>query len=205
MKPRWRKTVAVLEVVGGVCGTATVAYLLTQRPHAPREVGLAAVLIAAYLLALYAGVMLWRDTWAGRVASVLAQLIQLPKVLSPKLAFMVSYGLDFAPMAVSSPGPAGYGLVFDARVFSYPLLLVNAEWLPTGFGVSVVSLLSLRLLLRPAGVAAATAPEQGQPASPAPAAPDGQPEWVPSFGFILIGAVVLVVVAVCAGLPLLLR
>lgn len=143
MKPGWRKTIAALEAVGGVCGAAAVAHQLTQRPHSPGECGLAGILFGVYLLALYAGVMLWRDTRAGWVASVVAQLVQLPKVLSPGFAFMVSYGFDLAPLAVSSPGPSGYGLVFDTRLFAHHVLHVDAGRTPTGFGVSVVSCLCL--------------------------------------------------------------
>ena len=208
MKPVWRKTIAVLEVIGGVCGSAAVAYQLTQRHHVPEELGLAAVLISIYLFAFFAGIMLWRDIRGGREASIVAQLFQLTKVLSPKLTFMVSYGLDFAPMVLSSPGPSGYSLSFDLRLFAWPILMVGAEWLPRGFGLSIVSLLALRLLLRPVGARLPAASRLVQLASPQPTQASEHPEWVPSFGFKVIVALIAVIatiIAVCAGAPLLVK
>ena len=209
MNPGWLKAIAVLEIVGGVCGTASVAYFLILRAPTPGEIGLAAVLIGLYLFGLFAGVMLWRGTRVGRVTSIVAQLVQLPKVLSPALAFMMSYGLDFTVMALSNPGRGGHELSFNVWGPSHHLVLVGAEGLRAGFGVSVVSLFALWLLRR-SGATAAPTVSTAPRAEPAPllvtppASSDGQPEWVMSRGFVLVVGVLLLVVAVCglcAGLP----
>jgi heme/copper-type cytochrome/quinol oxidase subunit 1 len=203
MRPAWRKTIAALEVVGGVCGPLAIAFELARGRPGPDELARAAVLVAAYLLALAAGVLLWYGTRTGRVLSVVAQLVQLPKLMSPKLTFAVSYGLDFYPMAVSAPGPVGRrGLVFEVRVLAQYQFLADAGGLPTGIGFSLASILALWLLLR-RGPAAA--PAASVPTPPAPTPSDGQPNWVPSFGLVLIVGLLLGVFAVCAGAALLLR
>ena len=144
-----RKSIAVLEIVGGVCGLPSVLYRLTRQEFWLGNLALATVLVAIYLLAIFAGVMLWRDTRTGRVATIVAQLIQLPKLVTPGLTFMVSYGLDLSVLIVSSPGPSGYGISFDLRAGAHHLFLVNTTGLPVAFGLSVVSCLALATLLAP--------------------------------------------------------
>ncbi len=171
-----RKTIAALEIIGGVCGLPSVVFSLTRRAVRLGDLALAMVLVAVYLFAIFAGVMLWRDTRAGRVASVVAQLIQLPKVVIPGVAFMVSYGLDFSVLIVTSAGPTEYGISLDLRVGAYPLFLVNATGLPIVFGVSMVSCLALAALL----VSALTGWANAAPTHVAPPPAEPAPQEVES-------------------------
>src|SRR5262245_59111051 len=81
----WRKTIAVLEIIGGVTGLGSVAVVASQRQPVWPEVGLGAALLGIFSLSLVAGILLWRDTRTGRLASMIVQLIQLPKLLTGKL------------------------------------------------------------------------------------------------------------------------
>jgi len=137
--------IAVLEIVGGVNGLATIFIQLINRRLETTSTNQALFLIAIHLLALFAGIMLWRDTRIGRVTSIVCQLIQLPKLLSPEFAFMVSFGIDFSWMFLSRPGRTEW--LFDFHGPSYYLLMNPGLW-QEGIGVSFVSLLALRLLVR---------------------------------------------------------
>jgi hypothetical protein len=200
MTARARRVIAGLEVIGGVCGTLTVG-LEMARPGFPRAaLGPAGVLIAVFLLSLFAGVMLWRDTRTGRVASVVVQLVQLPKILSAELSFMVSFGLDAGVMFVS--GPIGKGVVFKGVVFhswvgSHHVLMTGAPGGPTAFGFSLVSCVALYILLRRAD--SAETPGTTPTAETGAAGPPSHPDWVPTFGMKLVIGLVVLVLVLCGS------
>ncbi|HEV3437742.1 MAG TPA: hypothetical protein VG122_10310 [Gemmata sp.] len=201
MKRQWRELIAVMEIAGGISGLLGVIYQLILHRRDPASLNLVWLLIDIYLLALFAGFMLWRDTRVGRVASIVSQLIQLPKLLSPEFTFMVSYGFDFYWMSLTRPGRREWH--FNFQLLSYNLPIINTELWREGFGVSFVSLLALRLLLRGNRV------EEKSPRKPEPtnaASTSGastHPEWVRPAWMVVLGILVAILLTTCVGLSIL--
>jgi len=100
-----------------------------------------------YLLALMAGIMLWRNTRLGRILSLVVQLIQLPKIASTSITFLIGFGFDFAPTIFATSGPSGYGIGFNFIFGAEHRLLINNPSVPFGLGFSLVSCVSIYILL----------------------------------------------------------
>ena len=130
------KTIAILQIIGGVAGIVFMPW--TQIPNInifSLPVIILEILID--LLAIAAGIALWCETSFGRKASVAVQLIQLPKITSPAILFMFSFGLDFWVHA-SPSGIVG----FQFSVFCTQIVL-NVPNAPVDFGVSVTAIIAL--------------------------------------------------------------
>ncbi len=143
MNSKLRKALAVTQVVGGLSGIADLLSVLSRRQLDSTGVVLACVALCLFSVSLAAGVLLWCDTKAGWWASVVVQLTQLPKFVSPTFAWMMSYGFDVWVIAVSTRGGTGYGLRLDARFGHVSALRVGDDTLPVALGVSVLSCLAL--------------------------------------------------------------
>ncbi|MGH9930446.1 MAG: hypothetical protein ACREA9_14640 [Pyrinomonadaceae bacterium] len=92
-----RRLISGLELIGGVYGLVILAKQLPAFRVDVYVILLAPIAIGIYLMSLVAGVLLWREHSAGRMASIIVQMIQLPKLVSPILIFMFSFGFDFYP------------------------------------------------------------------------------------------------------------
>src|ERR1700753_2948217 len=88
------RIIAVLEIVGGVVGICFVAWWLLAVPFNLINILLAPIPVGIYVFSLAAGASLWRGKSFGRKASIAVQAIQLPKIISPWLIFMFSFGFD---------------------------------------------------------------------------------------------------------------
>ncbi len=108
---------------------------------------LAGILVAVYILSAVAGILLWRGSSVGRILSIVIQLVQLPKLASTKLAFMMSFGFDFSFMIVSSHGPSGYGLGFNAKIGADHMLFIGNPNISFSVGISLVSCVFLYKLM----------------------------------------------------------
>lgn len=142
----WRKVIASLEVIGGICGLIVLWLQLREKSLSTGLIVLAAIIAGIYVLALVAGVLLWRGVRAGHRLSVLVQIAQLPKLATTKIIYMMSFGFDFAVIAAQSPGPSGYGIVFDAKFGAFHQLFVDNPNVNLACGLSIVSVVFLLAL-----------------------------------------------------------
>jgi hypothetical protein len=200
VKPIWRQLIAVMEMTGGVFGLATIISRLIFQQLDPTSLNLVWLLIAIYMLALFAGIMLWRNTRVGRLMSIVSQIIQLPKLLSPEFAFMVSYGFDLSWMSLARADRTEWS--FDFRAPSYYLLINNTGLWQKGIGVSFVSLLALRLLLKGNRVEEMV-PKRAEPTKTASIGGASHLEWVRPTWMVVVGILVAILLTTCAGLSIL--
>lgn len=210
-----RKLIAGLQVIGGTVGAATAAHEAVTKRLPLAGLVVAAAVTTAFLFAVFAGVMLWRDTRIGRVASVVCQLVQLPKVFGAGGAFVVSYACDVSGVILARPN--GWGVTFDLRALSHFWFgpLPGGQ---IGVGLSLTSCLCLWALLRRQRAIPATPPEPGSPDAvtafqtsqqairDAKAKRDAEhPKWVPSRGMklllVTVLAVALLLLSCCLWLP----
>jgi hypothetical protein len=132
------RTIAIFQIIGGAFSFCFITWsLVTQVPDiASGIIGMVELLID--VAAVVAGITLWRGTSFGRKASLGIQFIQLPKIVSPAIVFLFTFGLDVWVHASTS------GLVgIQFSVFNNQLFL-NVQNAPVDL-VSVLrpSLLSL--------------------------------------------------------------
>jgi hypothetical protein len=142
----WRRLISVLEIVGGVFGIVILAWELVASPAHGYLLLLAPMSYGIYILSLVAGVLLWREHRAGRMASIVVQMIQLPKLVSPLLVFTFSFGFDFYPYVQFEEGFSKVGA--DLKVLAFHQLYVNMQGAPIGGGVSIPAIVFLIVLLR---------------------------------------------------------
>src|SRR5436309_3080870 len=90
----WIKTIAVLEMVGGVVGVLFMVYVAMSSEFAVPVIFVGSFSSAIFVLSMLAGSWLWQGQRRGRTASIVIQCIQLPKVISGPLIFMFSFGFD---------------------------------------------------------------------------------------------------------------
>lgn len=140
------RIIAALEMVGGVVGVGFVVWWLSAAPVKALTILLAPIPIGIYVFSLVAGVALWRGSPFGRRASIVVQLIQLPKIVSPQLIFMFSFGLDLWVHYLRTAEFANLG--FEFRLLAFNQLFINAQGAPVGLGVSVIAPLFLLVLTR---------------------------------------------------------
>ena len=147
MAPSFRKTIAAFEVIGGISGPCFVAYDLLTAHSTPADLIAAAVFSAIYIFALYAGVALWQDRRSGYICSAVVQIIQWPKILSAKVAFMMSFGVDFSAMLVSVPANNTFGVEYSLRFLCDHLLQIGDPSMPYGLGISLISCVVLMVFV----------------------------------------------------------
>ena len=146
LKP-WIRIIAALEITGGVFGVVFVAWWFLAAPNNTLSPLLAIVPVGINVLSFVAGVALWRGSEFGRKCSIAVQLIQAPKIISPAVVFMFSFGFDLWVQYLELPeGPANLGAEF--RLLAFFLLSFGTAGVPVGLGVSVTACLSLVLLSR---------------------------------------------------------
>lgn len=148
-----QKVVAVLEFVGGALGLISLLAATRIMPTSVGGFGTLAVTAAIYLLALIAGVLLWRGARQGRGLSIVVQLIQLPKLVTMKFAFMMSFGFDLFAAVVL--GQDAHGFSLSTKVGSFDLIRLGDVGLPWLCGISITSCLSLFALLSGEAIASA--------------------------------------------------
>ena len=149
MKPAIRKTIALMQIVGGTLGFFSVGIEVIRWQFTGPTLAVAGILAAVFWLSLFAGLLLWQDLRIGYLASILVQLIQLPKLATVPFIFMMSFGVDAWVMSVVPPGKAGHVILFQPHLGEQHLLIVGpAPGVPLGLGMSVVSCVTLILLLR---------------------------------------------------------
>jgi len=134
------RIIAILQVIGGFLGMVFVVWaMIAQTSNIfSRAIGIVELLIE--ILAIVAGIALWIETPFGRKASMAIQLIQLPKITSPAIIFMFSFGFDLWVHA-SSDGVVG----FQTSVF-FNQLFLNVPNAPVDFGVSITAIVALLIL-----------------------------------------------------------
>ena len=146
MNKALRRLIAGLEVIGGIGGLVILAKQLPTFPLEIHVIVLAPVAICIFLLSLIAGLLLWRDHRAGRMASIIVQVIQLPKLFSPLLSFMFSFGFDVYPYVVVARGVSRVDVGF--QLFAFYNLYLNQPRIPVAFGISIPAAAFLIMLLR---------------------------------------------------------
>jgi hypothetical protein len=100
--------------------------------------------VGIYILSLVAGIELWRDTSFGRKASILVQVIQIPKIISPIIIFLFSCGFDFWIHLLFTGGYSTFGFQFQFLTFNQ--FLFNVPDAPIGLGLSLTGLVFLAIL-----------------------------------------------------------
>ncbi len=140
------RVISVLQIVGGLYGL--IASCSGALANASRgAIAISVIIVAAVnLISLAAGVELWRGRPFGRWASIGVQALQLPKIISPAITFMISFGLDFWVYYYLQGARLTLG--FEYRLLGFNQFFVNTQGAPTGFGISLVSCIFLAALLR---------------------------------------------------------
>jgi hypothetical protein len=146
MSQFWIRLIAILEIVGGVCGIVfQVPYLLAAL--ADRHPLIAGITFAIYLLSLVAGITLLLELPFGRIASIVIQAIELPKYMSQLLIFMFSFGFDaYLYGMLSKNAQPIFG--FEFKFLAFNQLFVNVGDTPVGFGISIPACAFLIMLLK---------------------------------------------------------
>lgn len=145
MSKAWMRIISVLEMIGGAVGVGLVIWWLLATPVNAFTVAIAPIPISIYIFSFVAGVSLWRGSSFGRKASIVVQVIQLPKVVSPFIIFMFSFGLDLWVHTLFAEGFSTVGFEFRALAFHQFFINVQA---PVGIGVSLTAVISLVMLIR---------------------------------------------------------
>lgn len=147
MSKFWIRLIAILEIVGGVCGIVFQVPYLLAAPADRHPLMLAGIAFAIYLLSLVAGVTLLLERPFGRIASIVIQAIQLPKYMSQLLIFMFSFGFDayIYGMLTNNAQPI-FG--FEFKFLAFNQVFMNVADAPAGFGVSIPACAFLVMLLK---------------------------------------------------------
>jgi len=135
-----------LELVGGVVGIGYEIWWLLATPFNALTLILAPIPISIYILSLVAGVALWRGNSFGRKASIVVQAIQLPKIVSPLIIFMFSFGFDLWVHILPTRRFSNLG--FEFRFLAFNQFFFNVQDAPCGLGVSITACIFLAALLR---------------------------------------------------------
>jgi hypothetical protein len=198
------RVLAVLEVVGGVFGLITVPVALVRLGATANLVATAVIGVPFFLLAIFAGVMLWRERPSGYLASIVVQVPQLIKIATSQFAFLLGLGGDLSVVHITHQDPNGNVLRTVSVNSQGGSFLVIEMGRPPGaplvFGVSIIPCVAL-VLLRKAGRAPAQSDTPPDNATLAEAgSPDGQPTWVIPFWLrLVLGLFVLLTICCCTG------
>jgi hypothetical protein len=172
----WMKIIAVLEIVGGVYGAGFSIWWLLSMPLHPLTPIIGLIAISIYALSFIAGAALWRGTSFGRKASIIVQAIQVPKIISPLVIFMFSFGFDLWVHLLQAGNLVNLG--FEIRLLAFNQFFINMEGAPVGIGVSVSACVFLTMLLNYDPQTPAT--EELPPPPPPPVEwnnPPGAAQW----------------------------
>ena len=142
-----RRLISGLEVIGGVFGIFILARQLIGSRVDLYVLLLGPIAIGIFLMSVVAGVLLWREHRAGRMASIIVQTIQLPKVVSPPLIFSFSFGLDLYPY-IQVAGGAVSKMGVDFKLLAFYNLYLNSPGAPVAVGFSIPAAAFLIMLLR---------------------------------------------------------
>jgi hypothetical protein len=168
MSKTWVRIISVSEIVGGVAGAGLVIWMLLAAPFNALALIFAPLPFSINILSLVAGVALWRGSSFGRKASIVVQAIQLPKIVSPLIIFMFSFGFDLWVHILLTEGLSNLG--FEFRFLAFSQLFFNVPNAPFGLGVSITACIFLAMLLRYKPGKAAIFP----PPPPPPPMADGE-------------------------------
>jgi hypothetical protein len=162
MSKFWTHLIAILEIVGGLCGIAFIIWQSVTAPLERHNIPFAIIIVVIYLLSLVAGICLALGRKFGRVASIIVQAIQLPKYTSQLLIFMFSLGFDaYVYAMLTTNAQVAFGLEFKFLAFNQ--LFVNVADAPVMFGISIPACVFLVMLLRKPKIA----PSEDAPATDA--------------------------------------
>gem|GEM_PF-2465127 len=134
------RTIAVLEILGGLFSFGFIAWAMVTQPSNIVSAIIGAIALIIDITAVVAGVALWRGTAFGRKASMAIQAIQLPKIVSPIMIFIFSFGFDLWLHASAS----GFGI--QTAFFGSNQLFFNVENVPGDIGISVTAIIALVIL-----------------------------------------------------------
>ena len=141
----WIKIISILEIVGGIFGIAFMIWLVVTNPDKIFAIFIAIFSIGIYTLSLVAGIALWRGRKFGRTTSIIVQVIQLVKIISPLIIFKFSFGLDIWVHFLLAAGGSDAG--FNFVVLAANELFFDKSVAASGFGISIVSFVFLIILL----------------------------------------------------------
>jgi hypothetical protein len=142
----WLKVVAGIEVLGGIIGAIYVVVGVLMSDVNIYTISFGILGIIVFSLSLIAGITLWKEHRLGKPLSIIIQLIQLPKILSPVVAFSFSFGFDFYVIWTFIGDFSHLG--FNARFLEEHILMINDANAPFGIGISIISCVFLGLLFR---------------------------------------------------------
>ena len=96
MRIRWRRAIAIYEILTFVVIVWDVALTLVDAPARVPAIYIVSVLaLCGAGVSLVAGLCLWRDASRGRLLSLLVQAVQMPHIVLPGfLGFSVALGLS---------------------------------------------------------------------------------------------------------------
>jgi hypothetical protein len=147
MKNNWIRIISILEMVGGVIGICSVVWWFAVVPFNLISFLLSPILIGIYVLSFIAGLLLWRESPYGRITSIIVQSIQIPKIFSPIIVFMFSFGFDlWLHLVILDNKYLTYG--FELKLLAFHQLFINSQNAPLGFGFSITALVFLIMLLK---------------------------------------------------------
>lgn len=135
-------------MIGGVLGLVGMIGTPVPESLTGPDVILVLLIAGLYILALVAGILLWRDTRLGHNLSIIVQLVQLPKIASSAIAFMINFTFDLSVLAIDLPAPASYTLTVQSQAGSKHMLFIGNPTIPFGIGFSIVSCIFLAKLLK---------------------------------------------------------
>jgi len=143
----WIRLIAILEIIGGVCGIAFVIWQFVAATTDRQTLLFPGMAAAVYLFSLVAGVSLWLERPFGRIASMIIQSIQLPKYMSQLLIFMFSFGFDaYVYGTLTNNAQPIFG--FEFKFLAFNQLFVNVAGAPVGFGISIPACAFLVMLVK---------------------------------------------------------
>jgi len=141
MKFPWIRTIAVLEMIGGVFGILFLVYVALVYGITMPLVIAGSFFAAISVLSMLAGSWLWQGLPRGRTASLIIQFVQLPKVVSAPLIFMFSFGFDLFPQIGIVGHQTTWGIQF--RFLADNQLFINSQESAFVLGVSIPAIIAI--------------------------------------------------------------
>jgi hypothetical protein len=134
------KIIAVFQIVGGLFSILFMGWALVTQMSDIISTMIVLGELLIDIFAVVAGITLWRGTAFGRRASMVIQAIQLPKITSPAVIFIFSFGFDLWLHASSS--------VFGVQTafFGSNQVFLNVQNATVDFGVSITAIIALVIL-----------------------------------------------------------